>query len=180
MVVLICHQQLKHELICDCLCACCATLWPSTRGKEVHDGRNEQSSVSEIWTNQEKNWRKAAMTSFLCLSSSFSGTQKVKKNKTCCQQNQCWEQETLCCSSWLCPLMWGPRAQNNPKQYTQNDTASRPLTVLVLMVSSATAFNNWKAKLALFSVFIRSYVDGSHLDPVSTCLTREKKKKCVL
>lgn len=45
------------------------------------------------------------------------------------------------------------------------------------MVSSATAFNNWKAKLALFSVFIRSYADGSHLDPVSTCLTREKKKE---
>lgn len=101
---------------------------------------------------------------------------KRLKNETCCQRNQCWEQETLCCSSWLCPLMWGPGAQNNPKQYTQNDTASRPLTVLVLMVSSATAFNNWKAKLALFSVFIRSYVDGSHLDPVSTCLTREKKR----
>lgn len=66
--------------------------------------------------------------------------------------------------------------QNNIHKITLHPV----LTVLVLMVSSATAFNNWKAKLALFSVFIRSYVDGSHLDPVSTCLTREKKKKCVL
>lgn len=89
------------------------------------------------------------MASFLCLSSFLNDLQKKKKKKACWQQDQCWEQENLCCGCMLFHLVWSLRARQKPV------AASCLLNLVVFMISSATAVNNWKAKSGLFSVFMR-------------------------